>query len=189
MVRATDDDLPSGRGAMHGERRGIQNQPLADIDWLPRGELKPNDYNPNRVAPTELELLKLSLLSDGWTQPIVIGEDGVIIDGYHRWLLAEDADIAAMTGGMVPVVTIRGSTGDRIAATIRHNRARGAHGVLAMAALVLRLTEEEHWTPEQIEVLLGMEDEERIRLIDRNTMKDKSAGKELDEAWVPSELP
>ena len=68
-------------------------QPLDKITWLDRNELKPNKYNPNKVAPKELKLLKISIMEDGWTQPIVINPDKTIVDGFHRWSISADKDI------------------------------------------------------------------------------------------------
>ena len=81
-------------------------QPLDNIQWINREELSPNGYNPNRVAPPELKLLKLSILEDGWTQPIVINPDKTIVDGFHRWTVSGHKEIFDLTGGLVPVVVI-----------------------------------------------------------------------------------
>src|SRR5689334_9004886 len=118
-------NLPAAR------RIGLEVQPLSRVEWLPREALHSNDYNPNRVPPTELDLLKTSILEDGWTQPIVARLSGEIVDGFHRWTVSADPQIAAMTGGLVPVVRLPDDTPleQQMAATIRHNRARGAHAV------------------------------------------------------------
>lgn len=88
------------------------------------------------MAPPELELLKTSILADGWTQPIVVLPDMTIVDGFHRWTVSADPRIRAMTGGLVPVVVIEADPLHRMASTVRHNRARGTHAVLRMAEIV-----------------------------------------------------
>ncbi len=142
-------------------------QPIDRIKWVHREQLHGNDYNPNAMAPPELALLKISILEDGWTQPIVALEDGTIVDGYHRWTVSKDPQIARLTGGMVPVVYI--SPPDRVSqrmATIRHNRARGTHAVLKMADIVGQMVRN-GVTLQEICFRLGMETEEVVRLASR----------------------
>ena len=121
---------------------GIEKQPVSEIEWVEANTLRANDYNPNQVFIPELKLLKLSILEDGWTQPIVARVDGEIVDGFHRWKLAtEDKQIRAMTGGKVPVAWIREiDPAHQRMSTIRHNRARGSHHVLKMAAIIQDLS-------------------------------------------------
>ena len=132
------------------------SEPLSLLRWVPVSYLRRNEYNPNHVAPPELELLKLSILEDGWTQPIVVFERSetelVIVDGEHRSGVAADETIAARTGGLVPVVPIRGKTeADLMIATVRHNRARGEHGVIPMANIVGELLKV--MSPEEVATL------------------------------------
>lgn len=168
---------------------GIDAQPLSSVRWVPREWLFPNDYNPNHVAPPELELLKLSILEDGWTQPIVVFERQpkqlVVVDGENRWRIAEDAIVAGMTNGKVPVVTICGSEEDLMIATIRHNRARGEHGVLPMAAIVGKLLQT--LPPDVIERRLGMEDEEVNRLAEKDGLPAvvRREKETFSAGWVP----
>ncbi len=102
--------------------------------------LDPNSYNPNCVAPPELALLKLSILEDGWTTPIVtLPElDGrfQIVDGFHRWKISGEPQVYDSTGGLVPIVQVSLDLVHRQMSTLRHNRARGTHGVLKMAEIV-----------------------------------------------------
>jgi ParB-like chromosome segregation protein Spo0J len=166
---------------------GIKNQPVNSVKWVDRNLLKPNAYNPNMVAPPELSLLKLSLLEDGWTQAIVALRDMSIVDGFHRWTLSGTQDVGVMTGFKVPVVFIEADANHRMMSTIRHNRARGTHGVLKMADIV-RLMVDDGLDGKQIMARLGMEKEELERLLDRSGMPSR-ATKEVagfGRAWVPT---
>jgi len=141
-----------------------KDQPINGVEWVQRDSLKPNNYNPNRVAPPELKLLKISILEDGWTQPIVINPDNEIVDGFHRWTISADPQIAQLTGGLVPVVTTRPKdSAQQKMATIRHNRARGTHGVLDMSKIVQSMIDD-GLSQQEIMSRLQMESEEVIRL-------------------------
>jgi ParB-like chromosome segregation protein Spo0J len=82
----------------------VEDQPVSSVRWIPRDQLQANDYNPNHVAPPELELLAISIREDGWSQPIVVTPDLEIVDGFHRWTVSARPEIADMTGRLVPVV-------------------------------------------------------------------------------------
>lgn len=166
-----------------------QGQPVSAVEWVPRDTLRANGYNPNHVAPAELALLRTSILADGWTQPIVARADGEIVDGFHRWTVAANPLIAAMTGGLVPVVRLRAdlSPEEQIAATIRHNRARGVHGILPMAEIVRAMMDEHGLTPAGLTHVLGMEEEEIERLYDRGGMTERGSTPALGRGWVPAE--
>jgi ParB-like chromosome segregation protein Spo0J len=166
---------------------GADHQPVAAVQWIPREELRANDYNPNRVAPPELALLRRSILEDGWTQPIVIRGDREIVDGFHRWTVSSDPDVYALTDGLVPVVTLRDdlSPEHQRMSTIRHNRARGAHTVTKMADIVSELLEESGLADEELVNRLGMEIEEVRRLRDRGDMLKRGRAEEFGKAWVP----
>ncbi|CAH1521306.1 IbrB-like domain-containing protein [Vibrio owensii] len=164
------------------------NQPISKVTWLPRDELKPNGYNPNKVAPPELELLKISILEDGWTQPIVINPDHEIVDGFHRWTISEDKDVSALTDGYVPTVMTEPSNGEhQMMSTIRHNRARGTHLVLNMAEIVQTMIEAGVPNSE-IQARLKMEKEEVVRLALRVGVPHTEIVKngEFSNAWEPS---
>ena len=150
-----------------------QRAPISNVRWLSRDSLKPNDYNPNKVAPPELELLIVSILEDGWTQPIVILPDNTIVDGFHRYTVSGDKRLIARFGDMVPTVTVDIDPVHRQMSTIRHNRARGTHGILPMAHIVRNIFNE-GISKEEIQARLGMEDEEVNRLIDRSGMPQQS---------------
>jgi ParB-like chromosome segregation protein Spo0J len=136
---------------------------------VPIEKVKPNDYNPNAVASTEMRLLYQSIKHDGFTQPIVTVHDKakdeyVIVDGFHRYFVCKNnADIAERTDGRVPVVVIVKDINDRMASTIRHNRARGKHSVAGMSSMVFQMLEN-GWADEAICNELGMEAEELLRL-------------------------
>lgn len=163
------------------------NQPISRVRWVHRDKLKPNSYNPNAVAPPELDLLKRSILEDGWTQPIVLHTDNTIVDGFHRWTVSGDLDIYRLTGGLVPVVYLDQKTPtDRRIATIRHNRARGSHAVLKMADIVESLLRAGLPVPE-IQARLGMEREEIVRLATRKGIPKSKIIQESgwSNAWTP----
>ena len=162
-------------------------QPLDKITWIDREKLKPNNYNPNKVAPPELKLLKISILEDGWTQPIVINPDHTIVDGFHRWTVSGHKEIYALTDGKVPVVMVTTKdASQQQMATIRHNRARGTHGVLAMSDIITNMVKD-GVSGEDIVRRLGMEKEEVVRLLFRSGIPKSDVFKnaEFSKAWNP----
>lgn len=162
----------------------IEDQPVNTVEWVDPKTLRANDYNPNHVAPPEMALLKLSIMENGWTQPIVARTDGEIVDGFHRYSLGlRDSDIRGLTGGLVPVVRLNSDPVTQRMATIRHNRARGTHAVVKMADIVEGLTDLGE-TNESIAKRLGMESEEVARLRMRGGMASRG-GKEFNSGWVP----
>lgn len=165
---------------------GKRTHPLDRVDWVDPTTLRANDYNPNRVFSTEMELLKLSILESGWTQPVVATPDGTIVDGFHRWTLAlRDDEIRAASGGLVPVVrTQPSSESEARAATVRHNRARGQHGIVAMGNIV-RAMRTEGLDDETICSMLGMEDEELERLADVRESPTRAGKDSFGKGWVP----
>lgn len=102
--------------------------PLSSLQWVDRDQLKPNDYNPNKVNRENLKLLVQSILTNGWTLPIVVRPDYTIIDGFHRWTVAGEEPLHTRLGGKVPVVIVRhDDQTEDIYGTVTHNRARGTH--------------------------------------------------------------
>lgn len=164
------------------------HQPVSGVRWMHRDNLRPNDYNPNKVAPPELELLIISILEDGWTQPIVALPDMTIVDGFHRHTVSADPRLIERFRGMVPVVVVNADPVHRKMSTIRHNRARGTHGVLPMADIVQGMVQE-GVSKEDIMRRLQMEDEEVDRLIDRAGMPQhvERDTKAFGKSWVPGE--
>lgn len=138
--------------------------PLNSLQWIEHDRLKANDYNPNKVSCDNLELLKQSILANGWTMPIVVRPDFTIIDGYHRWTIAGQDPLFSILGGKVPVVIVNHSSHDEdIYGTITHNRARGMHLLEPMKAIVKKLIEGGK-SVEEISKQLGMKAEEIFRL-------------------------
>jgi ParB-like chromosome segregation protein Spo0J len=163
------------------------NQPLENVVWRHRDELSPNDYNPNRVAPPELRLLKISIIEDGWTQPIVINPDMTIVDGFHRWTVSGHKEIFDLTEGNVPTVMVKPrDKAQQKMATIRHNRARGTHGVLDMSNIVGSMVKD-GITGEEIMKRLSMEKEEVTRLLFSQGIPQSEVFKDADfsKAWTP----
>ncbi|MCU7380500.1 ParB N-terminal domain-containing protein [Clostridiales Family XIII bacterium ASD5510] len=156
-------------------------KPLSTIQWVDREEIKPNSYNPNRVSKQNLELLKQSILSNGWTLPIVIRPDFTIIDGFHRWTIAGEEPLYSMLEGKVPVVIVEHKDkAGNIYGTVTHNRARGTHLLEPMKAIVKELMDEGK-TVQEIGKQLGMRPEEVFRLSDfskEDFLKMMSAGVE-----------
>lgn len=150
------------------EASPFSDQPVDLVLWVPAASVVGNEYNPNKVAPPEMRLLERSIDADGYTQPIVAhqkGEIDEVVDGFHRSKVGTACKrIRERVHGYLPVTRIRpGQTGenDRIAATIRHNRARGKHAVNLMKEIVSRLTS--GWSDEDIARELGMDADEVLR--------------------------
>lgn len=167
-------------------------EPVDLVLWVRAAEVEANDYNPNSVAPPELALLELSIKADGYTQPIVTApEDGkrVVIDGFHRNRVGrESVEVGARVRGYLPVVSInpdRGGRQDRIASTIRHNRARGKHGVKAMSSIVIEL-HRRNWGLDRIGKELGMDQDEVLRLLRTEGLAALYASGGFSEAWEPT---
>ena len=140
--------------------------PLSTLQWVDRDKLKPNDYNPNKVSRENLKLLTQSILTNGWTLPIVVRPDYTIIDGFHRWTVAGEEPLHSVLGGKVPVVIVdHKDQSEDIYGTVTHNRARGTHLLEPMKAIVKRLIDDGK-TVEEIGKQLGMRPEEVFRLSD-----------------------
>lgn len=117
--------------------------PLDTLQWVDRGKVKPNDYNPNKVSKQNLELLKQSILTNGWTLPIVVRPDFTIIDGFHRWTVAGEEPLVSMLEGKIPIVIVKHKDkAGNIYGTVTHNRARGTHLLEPMKAIVKELMSE-----------------------------------------------
>ncbi len=140
--------------------------PLSTLQWVDRELLKPNDYNPNKVSKENLKLLTQSILTNGWTLPIVVRPDYTIIDGFHRWTVSGEEPLFSLLNGKVPVVIVdHKDKSDDIYGTVTHNRARGTHLLGPMKAIVKNLIDDGK-TVEEIGKQLGMKPEEIFRLSD-----------------------
>ena len=164
-------------------------EPVDCVQWVKEDLVIANDYNPNTVAPPEMELLHTSIQEDGYTQPIVVYQhDGIyeVVDGFHRNRVGKEyADIRERIHGYLPVTVInddRHEKADRIASTIRHNRARGKHRVEAMSDIVLEL-KRRNWSDNKIAKELGMDADEVLRLTQITGLAEMFADKEFSEAW------
>ena len=167
----------------------FHNEPVECVQWVKADEVIANDYNPNSVAPPEMELLHTSIQEDGYTQPIVVWKhDGIyeVVDGFHRNRVGKEyADIRERILGYLPVVVInndREDKGDRIASTIRHNRARGKHKVEAMSEIVIEL-KRRNWSDKKIGKELGMDADEVLRLTQITGLAEMFADKDFSQAW------
>lgn len=143
--------------------------PVMEVRYVPLDLVQANDYNPNVVANNELRLLYHSIKQDGYTQPVVTFYDEeidryVIVDGFHRYLvMSRFEDISGPRNRMLPIVVIDKPINDRMASTVRHNRARGHHQVSGMAGIVFQMLDN-GWTDEEVCSELGMEADELVRL-------------------------
>lgn len=169
----------------------MNSEPVDFVKWVKNDTVFANDYNPNSVATPEMELLKLSIQADGYTQPIVsMVKDNEgnreVIDGFHRNRVGkEDSEIQGRIFGFLPVVTIkedRTDKGDRIASTIRHNRARGKHKIDAMSDIVIDL-KKRNWSDNKIAKNLGMDADEVLRLTQIGGLVEMFADKEFSQSW------
>jgi len=170
------------------------SEPVDCVQWVLAGDVHANDYNPNSVAPPEMELLRVSIMADGYTQPIVTyPHEGKceVVDGFHRNRVGKECeDVRARVHGYLPVVSIKDSQsdkGDRMAATIRHNRARGKHKVDAMSEIVLELRRR-NWSNEKIGKQLGMDPDEVLRLAQITGLAEMFADREFSKAWEPGSI-
>jgi ParB-like chromosome segregation protein Spo0J len=175
--------------ALH-EISPFKTEPVDCVIWVKNQKVHSNDYNPNSVAPPEMELLRLSIDADGYTQPIVSmpsdNETFEVIDGFHRHRVGKEcADIQSRVHGFLPLVQIRQSQNDksdRMASTIRHNRARGKHKVESMSEIVVEL-KRRFWSDEKIATQLGMESDEVLRLQQITGLASLFSDDEFSEAW------
>lgn len=164
-------------------------EPVDCVIWVKVDDVHANEYNPNKVAPPEMELLEVSIVNDGYTQPIVTwpnNDKREVVDGFHRSRVGkESALVNQRIKGYLPVVTIRKEQqgkSDRIASTIRHNRARGKHQVDAMSEIVLEL-KNRNWTNKRIAKELGMDEDEILRLCQITGLGHLFTDQDFSRAW------
>jgi ParB-like chromosome segregation protein Spo0J len=170
----------------------LKEQPINRVRWVPVEKVTPNDYNPNSVAMQEMSLLYTSIIHDGYTQPIVTVYNEErdlfeIVDGFHRYYTCKtQADVRERNHGMLPIVVLNKDTNDRMASTVRHNRARGKHSVAGMSNLVFQMLDG-GWSDAQICNELGMEPEELLRLKHITGFSKLFEDAEYRQAWESRE--
>jgi len=189
-------DLPARVDALNRIRVALHHhspfraEPVDCVQWVTADLVRANDYNPNTVAPPEMRLLELSVAADGFTQPVVtwLADDDVheVVDGFHRNRVArESSSVRERLHGYLPITTAnedRTDRGDRIASTIRHNRARGKHRIDAMAEIVIEL-KRRNWSDKKIGTELGMDPDEVLRLSQITGLAEMFLNREFSEAW------
>ncbi len=176
---------------VHGEDGAYEleyRSPVYDVRSVPIDKVKANDYNPNSVAPPEMELLETSIWEDGYTQPVVTVYDQendtyVVVDGFHRFLTLNNSErIREREGGRLPVVVLNKDISDRMASTIRHNRARGSHNIELMSTIVSELVEMgkgDRWICQHI----GMSPDELLRMKQITGVAALFANKDFSDSW------
>lgn len=167
----------------------FKNEPVDCVIWEKNTNVVANDYNPNKVAPPEMELLEISIMNDWYTQPIVTwntGENKQIIDWFHRHRVGMESKIvSSRILWYLPIVDIRKEQtdkNDRIASTIRHNRARGKHQIDAMSEIVIEL-KNRNWKNERIARELGMDQDEVLRLLQITWLQELFKDDDFSRAW------
>lgn len=167
----------------------FKSEPVDCVTWVKADEVNANDYNPNSVAPPEMELLRHSINHDGYTQPVVTwSNDGQreVIDGFHRTRVCKELpDVRERVMGYLPVVTVKSentSRTDRIASTIRHNRARGKHKVDSMSDIVIEL-KRRNWSTKRIGKELGMDQDEVLRLCQISGLTELFSDDQFSKSW------
>jgi ParB-like chromosome segregation protein Spo0J len=183
------DLINQAREALH-EISPFKSEPVDFVKWVKNQNVYQNDYNPNSVAPPEMELLRLSISEDGYTQPIVSMPDNnekyEVIDGFHRHRVGKEClDIQEKIFGYLPIVQIRDDKKDknnRMASTIRHNRARGKHKIEAMSDIVIEL-KRRNWSDEKIAKNLGMESDEVLRLCQISGISELFKDDDFSSSW------
>jgi ParB-like chromosome segregation protein Spo0J len=166
--------------------------PVYNVIAVPLEKVRANDYNPNSVAPPEMALLETSIWEDGYTQPVVCFYDAekemyVVVDGFHRYRICKESKrINERENGMLPVVVIDKEIGDRMASTIRHNRARGSHNIELMSGIVAELVEigkGDAWICKHI----GMSPDELLRLKQITGLASLFINQDFSKSWEADE--
>jgi ParB-like chromosome segregation protein Spo0J len=167
----------------------MNNDPISRIEWRDASSLNANEYNPNIVFTPELRLLERSILKTGWVQPVLITQDGTIIDGFHRHRLAQDsAKLREKYGGKVPCAVMDISPQEAMIVTIRMNRAKGTHVAVRMSEIVRTLIDQMGVLPEELAQDIGATKAEIDLLYQEGVFKMKNIKDyKYSKAWVPSD--
>lgn len=192
LIPNTEDKIRSInliREVIH-QHSPFKDEPVDFVRWLPFDSLQANSYNPNSVAPPEMELLKTSIQQDGYTQPVVSWQVDErtyeVVDGFHRNRVGREVEeIGERIHGHLPVVVVnqdRTELSDRMASTIRHNRARGKHSVVSMSDIVVEL-KRRNWSDDKIAKNLGMDSEEVLRLCQISGLAEMFADADFSKSW------
>ena len=173
----------------------FKNEPTDCVLWIKQQQVIANDYNPNVMSPTEKRLLETSLVKDGYTQPVVVlpiqqsknkPSQWQVVDGYHRYLLSKKNSLNKRINGYLPITILdveSHTMADQMAATIRHNRARGQHQVAAMSDIVRDLSRLD-WNDQKIGDELGMSQDEVLRLKQISGLAELFSEHDFSEAWT-----
>ncbi|WP_210251357.1 IbrB-like domain-containing protein [Aureimonas psammosilenae] len=182
------ETLNAVRAILHSSSP-FREEPVDLVTWVRSDTIRGNSYNPNTVAPPEMRLLRRSIEADGYTQPIVACAEGdgvVVVDGFHRHRVGkESSTVRKRVKGYLPVTAIRterNNAKDRIASTIRHNRARGVHGVEPMRDIVVTLLRE-GWADEEVAKEVGMDADEVLRFKQIAGLPELFRNVEWSKAW------
>lgn len=186
-VQERIDTINALRQALH-QHSPMREHPIDCVLWVQSDDVHGNAYNPNSVAPPEMKLLERSIEADGYTQPIVTWRDGdslEVVDGFHRNLVGKTKKVSKRLHGRLPVTVAnddRTDLPDRMASTIRHNRARGQHSVGGMSEIVVELARRKK-SDEWIAAELGMDADEVRRLRQVSGIAEMFADDQFSEAW------
>ena len=186
------DNLDEKVSAMNTIRANLSDispfeEPVDCVRWIPMDKVKANEYNPNRVASTEMKLLHTSIKLDGYTQPIVAYKldngEYEVVDGFHRNRVGKEyKDINKRIRGYLPIVVLDKPLDERIGSTIRHNRARGTHQIRSKSEIVINPSKA-GWTDEEICKKIGMELDEVIKLKQITGLKEAFQNHEFSKSW------
>lgn len=175
--------LNDAREILHA-KSPYKNHPVDCVLWVKTDEVTANNYNPNNVAPPEMRLLEISIKEDGYTMPAVVSKSPTgydVVDGWHRHRVAKEK-MSKPLAGRIPISVLNKPYEDRMASTIRHNRARGVHGVAPMTDIVAHLAKSK-WTDEEIGKRLGMCKDEVLRLKQCSGLAEIFKGNEFSKSW------
>lgn len=181
--------LNEAREALHSVSP-FKNEPIDFVRWIFTDSVHANDYNPNSVAPPEMALLEHSIDHDGFTQPVVGWQESddsyEVVDGFHRTTVAKRSDsVRERLLGYMPIVAIQSKNidrNDRVASTIRHNRARGKHKVESMSDIVIEL-KKRNWSDTRIAKELGMDQDEVLRLCQITGLSEVFSDEQFSQSW------